>query len=118
MTLRNIIGAIAIGLVMLAGSTVVSAGNSQDNTATKKGTRSAALKQGEKTQGTFAFRFNTYQSYVGETECNAATSPSCATSLNDDLRSGGITPDGVKPTDAKKPSSTSTLKRVETPTND
>lgn len=120
MTLRHLIGAIAIGLVMLVSGASVQAGNSQDQASQKKGKRAAALKQGEQTQGTFAYRFNTYSGYTSTTSpCDPLTSTSCTTSLNDDLRSGsGTYFPSVKPTDAKKPANTQQVKKADTPTND
>ena len=82
---RHILALIAIGLVITLGSSVAVAGNANDG-STKKNTKVSALKKGEQTQGTFAYRFDTYSSYLSG-DCST-TNPNCTASLNDELRDG------------------------------
>ena len=79
---------IALGLLVM-GSVAATAGTDGAG-KTQKGKRTASLKKGEQSQGTFAYRFNTYTQYSSggeaETCTSASTEPSCAESLNTALR--------------------------------
>lgn len=75
--------------VMVMGVVSASAGTDGTNAKTAKGERSTTLKKGDQTQGTFAYRFNTYTQYTGGGEgeqCNATSNPECTSELNDALR--------------------------------
>ena len=105
---RHILALIAIGLVITLGSSVAVAGNANDGTS-KKNTKVTALKKGEQTQGTFAYRFDTYTNYAtGGGECSTLD-PNCTASLNDELRdgSGSLFPKVNIPV-RKKPTNTTT----------
>ena len=120
MTLRNILAAIATGLVIIASTVPAMAGNTNDG-STKKGQRASALKKTEQTQGTFAYRYGTYSSYTSSTSlCDPLTSATCTTQLNDDLRtnSGSTLFPSVKPSDPKKPSNPNAVKKANTKDNE
>ena len=111
---RHILSLIAIGLVITLGSSVAIAGNANDG-ATKKNTKVTALKKGEQTQGTFAYRFDTYNSYLGGGGDCSTTDPNCTANLNDELRDGS-TPyfPKVNIPDVKKPEKTTTNTKAST----
>jgi hypothetical protein len=121
MTLRTISAVLALtGLVMTA-SVLPAVGADTNNGKTKKqGQRAAALKNGESTQGTFAYRFDTYSGYTSPTSpvCSVLD-PSCTQNLNTDLRDGATTLfPSVQIPDVKKPQKASQNQKVVTPSND
>lgn len=117
MTLRNIIAAVAItGMVMAAGVPALAG----DANSKKKASKTASVvKKTENTQGTFAYRFDTFTQYTSSTSTCSPTSVTCAQSMNTDLRSGSSTlfPSVRKP-DGKKANSSNTNTTVATPAND
>ena len=100
---------IALGLLVM-GSVAATAGTDGAK-KTQKGKRTSTLKKGEQSQGTFAYRFNTYTQYTSEgSECSAYDA-SCASGMTSDLRSGSSAyspPEGVvrKTTPVKKSTDT------------
>lgn len=94
---------IVLGLALVLGSAAAAAGNNAAD-STKAPVKTAVLKTGNTTQGTFAYRFDTYSNYIVQSGCNATFNPGCAASLNDELRDGSTpnfpkvnTPVGTKP---------------------
>lgn len=116
MTLRNIIAGVAItGMVMAAATAPALAGDA--NSKTKKVKTASVVKKTEQTQGTFAYRYDTFTQYSSTSPCSS-TDPACTQSMNTVLRSGSSTlfPSVQRP-DGKKANSVNTTKAT-TPAND
>lgn len=117
MTLRNIIAAVAItGMVMAAGVPALAG----DANSKKKASKTASVvKKTENTQGTFAYRFDTFTQYTSQSSQCSPTDPACTQSMNSDLRSGSSTlfPSVRKP-DGKSLDKPNASQKAVTPSND
>lgn len=117
MTLRNIIAGVAItGMVMATATAPALAGDA--NSKTKKVKTASVVKKTEQTQGTFAYRFETFTQYTSSGSLCSSTDPTCTQQMNTDLRSGSSTLfPSVKKPEGEKPNSVNTTKAT-TPAND